>query len=372
MKLPISTLIFFLSAIYSFAQTQIEGHCICSNNSTIPKFAHIFIPSSKEAYTSKITDGAFTLICTTPSTDKVILGYIYFTKKQMLSTIDKVNLCRHTFIVEKGKITLIYNSSKKYLAVKGGMLNEHYEQDKQIDSIRLEEYKKIQISSDLFAANYKSARMTLSLIKEHPTSPVFTPWLWSVVQFYPKTDESYTEIKEIFDRMQDSYKKSDAGLLVTRELNKLKDEIELVKSKENMTVESFDLKNINGLMVPLHSFNKNKILILDFWTTYCTPCKKDKPSLAELEKKYEQKGVLVLRVAADKKFEVWSKYAKNNKIDQNSYWIDLSKYNSNNLLKSIHKFPTYILIDASNMQIVKWDIGIDKIEDVLMKLQSNK
>jgi thiol-disulfide isomerase/thioredoxin len=44
---------------------------------------------------------------------------------------------------------------------------------------------------------------------------------------------------------------------------------------------------------------KGKIVVLNFWATWCVPCRHEMPLLAEMQKKYENKGVVVLGASVD-------------------------------------------------------------------------
>src|SRR5438105_3933197 len=59
----------------------------------------------------------------------------------------------------------------------------------------------------------------------------------------------------------------------------------------------------------------NKVLILDFWATWCPPCKKEVPGFIELQKKYADKGLVILGFSFDNEpiaHDVWVKQQKLN------------------------------------------------------------
>ena len=60
----------------------------------------------------------------------------------------------------------------------------------------------------------------------------------------------------------------------------------------------FELKDANGKTVRLSDF-KNKIIILDFWATWCPPCRAEIPGFVELYNKYKDKGVEIIGVSLD-------------------------------------------------------------------------
>jgi thiol-disulfide isomerase/thioredoxin len=61
----------------------------------------------------------------------------------------------------------------------------------------------------------------------------------------------------------------------------------------------FKLPDLNGKMVSLHDVDADLIL-LDFWGSWCQPCRKSIPHLIELQKKFAGKRVQVIGVACEK------------------------------------------------------------------------
>lgn len=65
----------------------------------------------------------------------------------------------------------------------------------------------------------------------------------------------------------------------------------------------FALKDADGKVVKLSDF-KGKVVLLNFWATWCGPCKIEIPWFVEFEQNYRDKGLVVLGVAMDE--EGWS------------------------------------------------------------------
>ena len=74
------------------------------------------------------------------------------------------------------------------------------------------------------------------------------------------------------------------------------------KGEEVKGTPDFTLKDLKGQAVTLSSF-KGKIVFLNFWATWCPPCKKEMPSIEKLHKKYGGEDFVVLAVAIDTKGE---------------------------------------------------------------------
>jgi cytochrome c biogenesis protein CcmG/thiol:disulfide interchange protein DsbE len=64
------------------------------------------------------------------------------------------------------------------------------------------------------------------------------------------------------------------------------------------TAPDFTLRDVNGDSVSLKKYGGN-IVLVDFWATWCTPCRLSIPELAEIQKKYRDQGVVVLGISMD-------------------------------------------------------------------------
>jgi thiol-disulfide isomerase/thioredoxin len=75
----------------------------------------------------------------------------------------------------------------------------------------------------------------------------------------------------------------------------------------------FTLKDMNGADVRLADY-RGRPLIINFWATWCGPCKEEIPALIELAAKYKSNGLAVLGVSIDDKPEELKKFAAEYKM----------------------------------------------------------
>jgi peroxiredoxin len=68
--------------------------------------------------------------------------------------------------------------------------------------------------------------------------------------------------------------------------------------RRGQTAPDFALTDLSGKTVRLADF-KGKVVLLDFWATWCAPCREEIPEFVELQKQYAERGFILLGVALD-------------------------------------------------------------------------
>lgn len=66
-----------------------------------------------------------------------------------------------------------------------------------------------------------------------------------------------------------------------------------------MQAPKFNLRNLNGNLEGLDDY-KDKVIVLNFWATWCAPCLEEMPAFEKLYRRYRSQGLTVLAVSLDK------------------------------------------------------------------------
>lgn len=118
--------------------------------------------------------------------------------------------------------------------------------------------------------------------------------------------------------------------------------ISLVSFSNSAKAPDFNLKDQYGVVHSLENY-KGKVIFLNFWATWCPPCKKEMPDVESIYKEYEEnkKDVVILGVNSEKENEV-KKFLK----DKGYTFPTLIDENSEVMRKYfIQAFPTSFVID---------------------------
>lgn len=129
--------------------------------------------------------------------------------------------------------------------------------------------------------------------------------------------------------------------------------------KDRKTAPDFTLKDANGASVKLSDY-KGKVVLLNFWATWCGPCKIEIPWFIDLEQKYKDQGFSVLGVSMDEDgWEVVKPYIENRKVN---YRVLLGDDTVGNLYGGIESLPTTYMVDRDG-RIASIHIGLVSKKD---------
>jgi thiol-disulfide isomerase/thioredoxin len=125
------------------------------------------------------------------------------------------------------------------------------------------------------------------------------------------------------------------------------------------------VNDLQGEPVALASF-KGKTVLLDFWATWCPPCRADGPALDKLYKKYGQQELMILGISVSEDRAIVEKFLGEH---PHTFPVVLTTENEMPRPYQIGIFPTYIVIDKDGnvTAAVEGDKGFSDLQGLLKK-----
>ena len=114
-----------------------------------------------------------------------------------------------------------------------------------------------------------------------------------------------------------------------------------------------------------------RIVLLDFWATWCPPCIKDLPRLTQLHERYTDRGVSVVSVSIDEGDKAAKKVAKMVRKRKATHPVYLDSADSSAWSAYLVRVvPAQFLIDGSGNVVAQWSgkIDLDEVEAEITKL----
>lgn len=111
----------------------------------------------------------------------------------------------------------------------------------------------------------------------------------------------------------------------------------------------FSITADNGRTVSAGNFG-GKLLVLNFWATWCPPCINEIPSLDQFQKLFASSGVVVLGVSVDKDEQVYKRFLSRAKV---SFMTARDPGNKINAEYGTFKFPETYLINSDGKVVMK-------------------
>ncbi len=167
-------------------------------------------------------------------------------------------------------------------------------------------------------------------------------------------------LRERYDKFSDKLKQTPNGKAVASYLENVE------RLSVGKIVPDFSMPNAEGDTLSLHAI-KGKVKIVDFWASWCGPCRKESSTLVKLYKNYQTRGLEIVGVSIDDKADAWKKAM----FEDGMTWkalCDLKGSQSPVIpLFNIKSIPFTLVLDADN-RIVAVNLRGKELEQKIEEL----
>lgn len=211
--------------------------------------------------------------------DGVVLLKFFLEPNEMTLLVDVANLV--DMKVTGTKTQNVYNEFLQvFWPVRkrlNTMMNDYYS-EKNVD-------KQESLSVKMVPLQKKIADLAYRFATEHSTSFVSA----DLAKTY-KLDISLDSLKYLYDHLASEVKLTSAGKALEYEVKRI------AAGSPGSYAATFTKNDINGIPISLSDF-KGKYVLLDFWASWCRPCRAGNPHLLDLYKRYKGKGLEIIGIS---------------------------------------------------------------------------
>lgn len=291
------------------------------------------------------------------------------------------------FIVEEGKINLIiFKDSITKSKISGTVNNDYLNifnvsaqkiQKKMIDfqNLNMQKMTDAQTKQDTETINglmkeYTVFQDEMKLLTSNypdlnPKSFISVLFLENLLND-PKAD--IEKIKKTYSNLDETLKKTKSGKAIQEKIDNLKLSPPVKSVGMNDIAPDFSAPNPDGKIISLNK-SLGKVTIIDFWASWCGPCRRENPNVVALYKEFHGKGLNIVGVSLDKTLADWQKAIAKDGIT----WIQVSnlKFWEDPIAKlyNVQQIPTTFILDKSG-KIIAQDLRGPELRTKIIELLS--
>ncbi|WP_430932446.1 redoxin domain-containing protein [Saccharicrinis sp. 156] len=259
------------------------------------------------------------------------------------------NFKRLAFFSEPGIITVSEKDGN--LVAEGSKVNDNYQNI--MEELDYSTYQNIQYKKQLSPDEKK--------VKDG-----FEAKLWKAAKAYPKSipltyfffqkywGADVTTLKKVLN----TFSKDIHNSYYLNDLNeRYKTEL---KTAVGQPAPEFNLTSLDGEEISISKY-KGKYLLIDFWASWCGPCRKAIPGVKEVYEEYHTKGLEIVNISTDAEKKAWLKAVEQEQMP----WTQVRDTNGVSEKYNVTAIPHILLISPEGKILAKQMHGAEKIREAL-------
>ena len=300
----------------------------------------------------------------TPETD------LYFIE------LGKTQEFAYPFVVEQGKIKFTFDKEKpqetKVTGTKNNDLMTSYNEEAFKIQKEIMDFQQ-QNQTKFMEAQQKGDQATMQSLMDQ-MSKIQNKYVDQNKKFISTNKESYIslllitqlamsdalttdEIKKYYNDLDASVKSTKKGKEFADNLKKIEENQKESQAKQQKVAvgqkaPDFSATTPDGKTESLHK-NLGKATVIDFWASWCGPCRQENPNVVALYNKYKAQGLKIIGVSLDKDKDKWIEAIAKDKLD----WLQISnlKYWEDPIAKdyAVEAIPATFILDANGTIVAK-------------------
>lgn len=366
----LQTLILVLITCFTGCNSLEENTFVLNGTTDLPDGKKIFriIPNANgqpvTVDTTEVRNGKFSL---KGEIDQIDVNFLFIEGQQANSA----------FIVEEGVIEInLYKDSLNNAKIGGTASNldlQNYRNEtkalaEDLTAIASEIREANALGDNLLAQDlqqqYTTAQNSLSAYEKELVTNNTDSYVSALIleRFVTQKVMPTSEAKTIFNTYSDRIRSSKSGLKISNIIN-----APVNPTAIGEIAPLFVGPTPNGEQIALESF-RGKVTIIDFWASWCRPCRIENPNLVRLYKRMHNKGLEIIGVSLDRNRASWERAIADDGLDWNhvsnlKYWADPIAQ-----LYQVRGIPAAFVLDQEGRIVAKNLRGAQldaKIEELL-------
>ncbi|WP_070137336.1 TlpA disulfide reductase family protein [Crocinitomix algicola] len=217
--------------------------------------------------------------------------------------------------------------------------------------------------AQLDSISYIQRDYAIDKIEQKPGSP--SSWLM-LRELFPASgllnfdtlDLKYFHM--VADEMRAKYPNSDYPDLIDRDIKSVEAQLEQMNNPQLSQAKGsapFDIapeiigNGVNGEIRKLSDL-RGKVVLIDFWASWCGPCRRENPNVVRVYNEYKDKGFEIFSVSLDKEKDAWQKAIQADNLVWDNHVSDLNGWQSAAAVDySVNAIPATFLIDENGKVI---------------------